>query len=391
MSFIAFGNTIQKKSTSNVLGEETHLSPTPQVSKGLKLAYFMPPPTYLHIIHDMGNHFFDYGLNSNDINAPIGQEDYKWIAKAFNTAVIGYPGPGINDIPTKATIMAAVDHHVWVIVAGGNYDYIAQKIEESPYRDGIIGYRIYDEFVPPNCEKRRYPDTYPGLGPPCSVEEFITEGRSLLTDIATKIKKYSDVPLIVDFIPVELTYSADNPIVWAVNRPGNSNIALTGYLASCTIDHLLLALGGDDSAKGGKTIAQKVEQAKTLWSTIQCADGSGGFDTDHFDQTANGQEIIDLVKNLATQAVQGGANSVDLYPWRHSTGAIDRKTLDLIVCTDNPDSNCKTGGFNSYYESLVDTFQSVTSHVSTQGTVTTNQGEEELKPFSIELFGLKLW
>lgn len=347
------------------IGDETQ-------GRALKIGFFTPPPSYLHIIHDMGSYHFDQGKNLYDENSGIAREDYQWIAKAFNTTVIGYPGPGINDIPARSAIKAAVDNNVFVIIAGGHFDYIAQKIEENPYRDHIIGFRVYDEFVPANCEKRRYPASYPGLGPACTLAEFIAEGQQILQDIHTKVRKYSDVPLILDFIPVELTYSHDDPAKWAADRPGNSNAALIGYLQSCTIDHLFLALQADNTT-GGLSISQKVQKAKELFSEITCTDGrkkhisiglrngGGGFDTERFDQTPKNQQdlIINLTREIAQQAVSGGAYSVDLYPWRHTTSSLDRKTLDLVPCPGSSDPNCRTAAANPYFESLVATYQKI--------------------------------
>lgn len=342
-------------------------------STGLKMAFFSPALVYLHIIHDMGAHFFDYGLDPYNESSEIGKEDYEWIERAFNTAVVGYPGPGINDIPTKATIRAAAERNVRVIIAGGDFSYIAQKIAANPNVSNIIGWRIFDEFVPPTCEKRRYPASYPGLGPPCALAEFITEGQQLLAKIHGEVRQYSDVPLMLDFIPVELAYSADNPARWAAERPGNSNAALTGYLQTCAIDHLLLALGADEKVKGGLSIKEKIAKARELWGQVSCQNGrtkkvgiglryAGGFDQDRFADFSSGELLIADITNAVEQAVAAGVDSIDIYPWRHLTTSLDRKTLDLVwldpSCTDKNNPDCAyTGASNPYYEALVNLYQ----------------------------------
>lgn len=352
-----------------VLGTETQMP-----GKGIRLGFFRPEPDYFHIIHDMGSYHFGFGADTYDPQTTLADKDYEWIAKAFNTAVIGYPGPGINDIPAKAAIQAATKNNVWVIIAGGNFDYIAQKIAENPHRNNIIGYRIFDEFVPSTCEKRRYPASYPGLGPPCTLAEFITEGQEILKDIYQKIRVHSEVPLILDFIPVELTYSADNPSRWARERPGNSNDALTGYLQTCTIDWVFLAME-DESQKGGKSLEDKIDDARNRWGNITCLDGStkqvkigvrnggGGFDTKRFSETTNGNVIIKQVTTTMQQAYTGGADSDDLYPWWHKTPSLDRKTLDIVPCQNNPDPDCYTAETNDYYSALVSSYEQIQSGV----------------------------
>lgn len=353
----------------------------PYIAEVLREPVLSPSAGYRHIIHDMATYFFSYGKEASQ----AAQIDYRdWISKAFSTAVIGYPGPGAqvdSRVQARGAIQSAADNGMKVIVAGGDWAYVAgaPMVKDNP---NVVAFRIYDEYVPPVCEAARYDPTIAD----CTESQYIDEGRTHLTHIVNDIIRPNNatVPIYIDIIDYQLANSAGDSLALGAERPGNTTNAIKGYLESCVIDGVMLAVDGDQSRDGGMTIVEKIKKTKQTYGTVNCVgggtrqikiglrDGGGGFDELNFATFKAASASVDGAdrllyerQDLAFQAVEAGADHTDLYPWRHATSTMDRKTLDLVLtspatCNDPKNAACPfTGATNPYYQSLTGTYRKI--------------------------------